>query len=123
VRKDTVGDRVASALRKSGLDDAEVAEAANVTAAWLSAVKNDRIKSPPLDKLLAVARVCRVPGRYLTEPLGVVPLGEVGADAIVNGLAERDKELVEGIAARLREAPPDEHAAAEGSGPTRAARS
>lgn len=58
------------------MSDFAVAEAANVTPAWLSAVKNDRIKAPPLDKLLAVAVACRVPGRFLTEPLGVIPLHE-----------------------------------------------
>lgn len=75
--QDTVGDRVTLALRRSGLEDYEVAERANVTPQWLSAVKNDRIKNPPLDKLLAVAKVCGVPGRFLTEPMGIIPIAEL----------------------------------------------
>ena len=56
--------------------------------AWASAtstaVKNDRIKSPPLDKLRAIAAVCRVPLRYLTTPLGWVPVEEPTDDALAS---------------------------------------
>ena len=92
------------------MDDGAVAEAAHVTPAWLSAVKNDRIKTPPLDKLRAIATVCRVPLRFLTEPMGVVPVEEEHpADAFVVGgrnmssLTEADREVVLQVAERLRE--------------------
>ena len=83
-----------------------MAEQANVTAAWLSAVKNDRIKNPPIDKLRAIARICRVPLRFLTEPMGVVPIEEVaaGSEPLTEGLTDADRELVTQLAQRLREA-------------------
>jgi transcriptional regulator with XRE-family HTH domain len=102
VPRDTVGDRLTLALRRSGLEDYEVAEKANVTPAWLSAVKNDRIKTPPLDKLRAVAKAVGVPLRYLTEPMGVVPIEEedpraklvIGGRAMGERLTEGDLEEV-----------------------------
>lgn len=109
VPKDTIGDRLTLALRRSGLEDYEVAERANVTAAWLSAVKNDRIKQPPLDKLRAVAKVVNVHLGYLTEPMGVIPIeeGDPRADLIIagrsiEGLTEDDLRIVEQVAERLR---------------------
>lgn len=66
------------------MDDGAVAEEAAVTPAWLSAVKNDRIKAPPLDKLRAIARACRVPLRFLTEPLGYVPIEDSSPDALAS---------------------------------------
>lgn len=98
------------------MDDAEVAEEAHVTAAWLSAVKNDRIKNPPLDKLRAVAAVLRVPLFYFTEPLGVIPLEDAAGrgteDWVVRmrgdpELTDQDKTIIEDLAARLRTSKPD----------------
>ena len=109
--RETVGDRLAFALRRSHLNDYEAAERANVTAAWLSAVKNDRIGNPPLDKLRALAGVLDVPLRYFTEPLGVVPVDEIAApdpSAIVIGgrdfsgvLTPAEKDIVKELAERL----------------------
>jgi transcriptional regulator with XRE-family HTH domain len=80
VPQDTLGDRVTLALKRSGKDDAEIAEEANLGAAWVSAVKNDHIKNPPLDKLRALARACRVPLAYFTEPMGFIPIEEAQGD-------------------------------------------
>lgn len=96
------------ALKRSGMRDQEVAQAANVTAAWISAVKNDRIKkAPALDKLVAVARVLHIPARELTEPLGIVPVDEAAVDAILDGLSDQDRRMVRELAMRLRGAAPN----------------
>lgn len=80
-----------------------MAEAAHVTPAWLSAVKNDRIKNPKIEWLRAIAKVCRVSVRFLTEPLGWVPLDEAETPAWENGLSEEDRDMLTRMAERLRE--------------------
>lgn len=86
--RETVGERLDLALRRSGLDDYVVAERANVTAAWLSSAKNDRIKNPivALDKYRAVVGVLQEAGVedvslvWLFEPTGTVPIEELAGD-------------------------------------------
>lgn len=117
---DTVGDRLTLALRRSGMEDGEVAEKAHVTPAWLSAVKNDRIKNPKIEWLRAIATACRVPVRYLTEPLGWVPLDEAELPEWERGLTEDDRDILARMAERLRQKDDPPKAA---SAPRRAARS
>ena len=70
MRKDTIGDRVTLAIKRSRKKLEDIADDANVTAAWLSALKNDRIKNPPADKVRALAAATEHPISFFAEVLG-----------------------------------------------------
>lgn len=98
--RDTLARRMRIALAESDMRDFEVAEAANVTAAWLGSVKQGQVKDPPIDKLRAVARVLGKATGYFTAPLGYIPIEEVENGLLV-ALGEEDRELLGRIVSRL----------------------
>lgn len=92
------------ALAESDLKDFEVADRANVTAAWLGSVKQGQLKNPPLDKLRAVAKVLNKTTSYFTIPLGYVPIEEIENGLLVS-VGEDDRELLGRLTSRLSSRP------------------
>ena len=102
---DTVAARLRHWRRDRRLTQNELAEGADMTKAYVGKMESGVIKEPGMDVLKRLAEALRIATRELSEPLGIMPIGEDATDpsrwvAGMRGdptINERTKEIIEQV--------------------------